>query len=60
MATGWKNNKSETKGIRFPHNVTEEINAVIEEEKKLNPRVSFSSWVVESCLMRLQSIKLKK
>ncbi|EMI2313559.1 YlcI/YnfO family protein [Providencia huaxiensis] len=55
MATGYKNNKSTTKGIRFPHELLEEINSCIELENS-----SFSSWVIDACKMKLSKQKSQK
>ncbi|WP_109393112.1 MULTISPECIES: YlcI/YnfO family protein [Proteus] len=54
MATGYKNNKSTTKGIRFPHELLEEINSSVEREKS-----NFSSWVIDACEKKLKSEKRK-
>lgn len=52
MATGYKNNKSTTKGIRFPHELIEKINANVEKENS-----NFSSWVIDACEKKLTSGK---
>lgn len=59
MATGYKNNKSFTKGIRFPHEVIEEIEASIEREKTEKPEASFSSWVLDACGRKLKAERRK-
>ncbi|WP_363322473.1 YlcI/YnfO family protein [uncultured Gilliamella sp.] len=48
MATGYKNNKSFTKGIRFPHDLIEQID---EQAKKEN--TNFSAWVIATCREKL-------
>ncbi|QKJ61287.2 YlcI/YnfO family protein [Serratia fonticola] len=60
MATRAKNNKSATKGIRFPHEIIEEINASVEREKEDNPGANFSSWVLDACGRKIQSEQRKK
>lgn len=52
MATGNKNNKSEKKYIRFPHELVEKINANVEKENS-----NFSSWVLDACEKKLTSNK---
>lgn len=60
MATGFKNNRSTTKGIRFPHELIEEIDASVEREKPENPGVNFSSWVLDACGRKLKAEQRKK
>ncbi|WP_025119992.1 MULTISPECIES: YlcI/YnfO family protein [unclassified Serratia (in: enterobacteria)] len=60
MATGFKNNRSTTKGIRFPHELIEEIDASVEREKPENPGANFSSWVLDACGRKLKSEQRKK
>ncbi|AIN12865.1 YlcI/YnfO family protein [Yersinia pseudotuberculosis] len=55
MATGNKNNRSQVKNIRFPHELIEAIDLSVEREKAGNPGVNFSSWVLESCQNRLDA-----
>ncbi|WGM07666.1 YlcI/YnfO family protein [Arsenophonus nasoniae] len=59
MPTGYKNNKSTTKGIRFPHELISEINTCVERDKPTNTTVSFSSWVIDACEKKLKSEKHK-
>ncbi|HCR3434797.1 YlcI/YnfO family protein [Morganella morganii] len=54
MATGHKNNKSQYKGIRFPHELIEEIDSSVERESS-----NFSSWVIDACEKKLKSEKRK-
>ncbi|EMI5490895.1 DUF3950 domain-containing protein [Providencia stuartii] len=54
MATGYKNNKSTTKGIRFPHELLEEIDSSVERENS-----NFSAWVIDACEKKLKSEKRK-
>ncbi|WP_331251130.1 MULTISPECIES: YlcI/YnfO family protein [Yersinia] len=60
MATGHKNNKSTYKGIRFPNDLIEEIDARVERDKEENPSASFSSWVLEACGRKLKIEQRKK
>ncbi|ULH10628.1 hypothetical protein MF265_22350 [Serratia marcescens] len=60
MATGHKNNKSSYKGIRFPHELIEEIDASVEREKEENSGASFSSWVLDACGRKLKAEQRKK
>lgn len=60
MATGYKNNKSLTKGIRFPHDVIAEIDADVDLERQDNPNASFSSWVLDACSRKLKAEQRKK
>ncbi|WP_446471111.1 YlcI/YnfO family protein [Xenorhabdus stockiae] len=59
MATGNKNNKSDKKNIRFPHELIDGINASVEIEKANNPNVNFSSWVIDACEKKLKPMKRK-
>ena len=60
MATGNKNNKSDKKAIRFPHELIEEIDASVEREKIENPNTNFSAWVLDACGKKLKSEQRKK
>ncbi|MGM7897785.1 YlcI/YnfO family protein [Yersinia enterocolitica] len=60
MATRAKNNKSATKGIRFPHELIDQIDASVEREKEDNPTVNFSSWVLDACGRKLKTEQRKK
>ncbi|EKY3087697.1 DUF3950 domain-containing protein [Cronobacter dublinensis] len=53
MATGNTNKKSDKKGIRFPHEMIEQIDASVEREKAENPAANFSQWVIDACAMKL-------
>lgn len=56
MATGFKNNKSTTKGIRFPHELIDDINASVEQDKSEGDNLAnFSSWVIDACKIKLKS-----
>ncbi|WP_264623934.1 YlcI/YnfO family protein [Candidatus Symbiopectobacterium sp. NZEC135] len=57
MATGNHNNKSTKKGIRFPHELIDEINASVAREKINNPDANFSAWILETCKARLEKEK---
>ncbi|WP_337927157.1 YlcI/YnfO family protein [Xenorhabdus griffiniae] len=59
MATGHKNNKSGYKGIRFPHELIEEINDSVEASKPSNSSANFSAWVIDACERKLKSEKRK-
>ncbi|MFQ1055099.1 YlcI/YnfO family protein [Gilliamella apicola] len=48
MATGYKNNKSFTKGIRFPHELIEKI-----DEQSQKENTNFSAWVIAACREKL-------
>jgi hypothetical protein len=48
MATRAINNKSATKGIRFPE-IIEEIETCVEHEKLSNLNANFSAWVLDAC-----------
>ncbi|CAI1126883.1 YlcI/YnfO family protein [Serratia fonticola] len=60
MATGNKNNKSDKKAIRFPHELIADIDASVEREKEENPGASFSSWVLDACGRKLKLEQRKK
>lgn len=60
MATGFKNNRSTTKGIRFPHELIESIDASVEREKEENPLSNFSAWVLDACGRKLIAEQRKK
>jgi len=60
MATGSKNNRSTTKGIRFPHELIEEIDASVEREKADNRSANFSAWVLDACGRKLKAEQRKK
>ncbi|EGX7443832.1 DUF3950 domain-containing protein [Salmonella enterica] len=60
MATGNKNNRSSRVGIRFPHELIEEIGASVEREKSDNPSANFSSWVLDACGRKLKAEQRKK
>lgn len=48
MATGNKNNKSDRKAIRFPHELIEQI-----EEQAKKENTNFSAWVIAICREKL-------
>ncbi|AJJ69900.1 Uncharacterised protein [Yersinia pseudotuberculosis] len=60
MATGNKNNKSDKKAIRFPHELIADIDLSVEREKEENPSASFSSWVLDACGRKLKGEQRKK
>jgi len=60
MATGHRNNKSAYKGIRFPYDLVESIDACIEIEKKENAGANFSAWVLDACGRKLKAEQRKK
>lgn len=60
MGTGHKNNKSAYKGIRFPHELIEEIDVSVEHEKADNPSANFSAWVLDACERKLKAGQRKK
>ncbi|HDU8582166.1 YlcI/YnfO family protein [Morganella morganii] len=60
MATGHKNNKSQYKGIRFPHELIEEIELAMNGMDCSKNTVSFSSWVIDACEMKLSKQKSQK
>ncbi|WP_182967603.1 YlcI/YnfO family protein [Klebsiella sp. WP8-S18-ESBL-06] len=57
MATRAINNKSATKGIRFPHEMIELIESCIEREKNSNQSANFSAWVLDACEQKIKAIK---
>ena len=59
MATGNKNNKSDKKAIRFPHEIVAGIESSVESEKADNPNASFSSWVLDACGKKLKAERRK-
>ncbi|MBD2812269.1 DUF3950 domain-containing protein [Xenorhabdus sp. Vera] len=59
MATGNKNNRSDKKNIRFPHELLDEINASVELEKSTNSNANFSAWVIDACEKKLKPSKRK-
>jgi hypothetical protein len=59
VATGNKNNKSDKKNIRFPHELIDEINTSVEFEKVTDPSVNFSAWIIDACEKKLKSTKRK-
>ncbi|MFQ1006954.1 YlcI/YnfO family protein [Gilliamella apicola] len=48
MATGNKNNKSNRKAIRFPHDLIEQV-----EEQSKKENTNFSAWVIGACREKL-------
>lgn len=60
MATGNKNNKSSFKGIRFPYELIDDIDASVEREKADNPGANFSAWVLDACGRKLKGEQRKK
>ena len=48
MATGNKNNKSNRKAIRFPHDLIEQV-----EEQSRKENTNFSAWVIAACREKL-------
>ncbi|APV87829.1 TPA: DUF3950 domain-containing protein [Salmonella enterica subsp. indica] len=60
MATRAINNKSATKGIRFPHEMITEIEASVERDKADNPSINFSAWVLDACGRKLKAEQRKK
>ncbi|KFK94278.1 MULTISPECIES: YlcI/YnfO family protein [unclassified Serratia (in: enterobacteria)] len=60
MATGNKNGKSTYKGIRFPNELIDEIDASVEREKPENPSANFSAWVLDACGRKLKAEQRKK
>ncbi|PHM71564.1 MULTISPECIES: YlcI/YnfO family protein [Xenorhabdus] len=59
MATGYKNNRSTTKGIRFPHELLDEINTYVDGDKSINPNSNFSAWVIDACEKKIKLEKRK-
>ncbi|ALX93932.1 hypothetical protein AV650_10365 [Serratia fonticola] len=60
MATGNKNGKSTYKGIRFPNELIDDIDASVEREKPDNPSANFSAWVLDACGRKLKLEQRKK
>ncbi|QOL13610.1 YlcI/YnfO family protein [Dickeya dianthicola] len=60
MPTGSKNKRSTTKGIRFPHELIEKINASVAQEKLDDPDANFSAWVLDACNRKLAAPKRDK
>lgn len=60
MATGHRNNKSAYKGIRFPYDLVESIDACLEREREENPNANFSAWVLDACGRKLKAEQRKK
>ncbi|MCS6052693.1 YlcI/YnfO family protein [Klebsiella variicola subsp. variicola] len=54
MSSGNINNKSAKKNIRFPHEIIEEIETFLEQEKIENPNANFSAWVLDACEQKLK------
>ncbi|WP_081440035.1 YlcI/YnfO family protein [Pectobacterium parmentieri] len=52
--------ESQTKGIRFPHELIEEINASVVQEKAEDPDANFSAWVLDACNRKLATPKRDK
>ncbi|WP_275379121.1 YlcI/YnfO family protein [Xenorhabdus bovienii] len=59
MTTGYKNNRSTTKGIRFPHELINEINTYVNSDKSINLNANFSAWVIDACEKKIKSEKRK-
>ncbi len=57
MPTGSKNKCSTTKGIRFPHELIEAINASVALEQTNNSGANFSAWVLDACNKKLAASK---
>lgn len=60
MVTKHVNNESAYKGIRFKHELINEIDASVEREKTSNPKASFSAWVIDACEKKLETEKSGK
>ncbi|MCW2475359.1 MULTISPECIES: YlcI/YnfO family protein [unclassified Symbiopectobacterium] len=60
MPTGSKNKRSTTKGIRFPHELIEAINASVALEKANDPDANFSAWVLDACNKKLAASRQGK
>lgn len=60
MATGNKNNKSSRVGIRFPHDLIEEIDASVERDRAEGNDSNFSAWVLDACGRKLKTEQRKK
>ncbi|MCW8351231.1 YlcI/YnfO family protein [Citrobacter portucalensis] len=57
MSSGNTNNKSAKKNIRFPHEMIEQIDLFIEQEKTSNQSANFSAWVLDACEQKIKAIK---
>ncbi|WGE63706.1 YlcI/YnfO family protein [Actinobacillus equuli subsp. haemolyticus] len=57
MATGNKNNKSSLRGIRFPHELIQEIETAVKLENQGSdkPVTNFSAWVLGACRDKLDN-----
>ncbi|BBS48902.1 hypothetical protein WP5S18E05_41130 [Klebsiella quasipneumoniae] len=60
MSSGNINNKSAKKNIRFPHEIIEEIETFLEQEKIENPNANFSAWVLDACEQKLKKEKRRR
>jgi len=60
VATGDVNNKSAKKHIRFPHELINEIDTLVGQEKEDNPSANFSAWVLDACERKLKAEQRKK
>lgn len=60
MSSGNINNKSAKKNIRFPHEIIEEIETFLEQEKIENPSANFSAWVLDACEQKLRKEKRRR
>ncbi|EBP0012580.1 hypothetical protein HX37_17555 [Salmonella enterica] len=54
MAKGHINSKTVYKGIRFPHELVNGIDQSVDREKSNDPSISFSSWVLDACEVKLK------
>ncbi|HBQ0113168.1 TPA: DUF3950 domain-containing protein [Klebsiella pneumoniae] len=54
MATKAINAKSAQKKIRFPHELIEDIESNVEQEKSRTPGANFSAWVLDACREKLR------
>ncbi|MBU0210629.1 YlcI/YnfO family protein [Klebsiella pneumoniae] len=60
MSSGNINNKSAKKNIRFPHEIIEEIETFLKQEKIENPNANFSAWVLDACEQKLKKEKRRR
>ncbi|ECZ5655342.1 YlcI/YnfO family protein [Citrobacter sp. BNK-39] len=60
MPSGNTNNKSAKKNIRFPHEMIEEIESYIEQEKLTNKNANFSAWVLDACEQKIRKEKRRR
>ena len=60
MSSGNTNNKSAKKNIRFPHEMIEEIESYIEQEKLINKNANFSAWVLDACEQKIRKEKRRR